>query len=215
MGWTGVREGFSRDRLRIISMARKIRCLIVTPGFPVPKPPAPPPPPAVDPACAAPCRDRRAAVGKTSIHRSGKFRGYARRNSRSRSAPNRSSPPASAATRSSLELGKLPPGFSGCPYHSHAHTVGVLPFPRGHRHGPHRGWRPAPRSAPGAATSVLHPPGELHQFTNTGTTDLLYFLIADNPSVDIWQYPDSGKWGFNAPRKFFRPVDADYWDGEE
>ena len=46
-------------------------------------------------------------------------------------------------------------------------------------------------------------------------TDLLYFLIADNPAIDIWRYPDSDKWGHNAPRKIFRATEADYWDGEE
>ena len=50
---------------------------------------------------------------------------------------------------------------------------------------------------------------------NTGKTDLQYLLIADNPPVDIWQYPDSNKWGFNTPRKIFRPAEVDYWDGEE
>jgi uncharacterized cupin superfamily protein len=110
-----------------------------------------------------------------------------------------------------LELGKLPAGFSGCPYHSHATQWEFYIFLEGM--GTVR--TAAGNHAVGPGDIVLHPPGEHHQFTNTGTTDLLYFLIADNPPVDIWQYPDSGKWGFNAPRKFFRPTEADYWDGEE
>jgi uncharacterized cupin superfamily protein len=110
-----------------------------------------------------------------------------------------------------LELGKLPAGFSGCPYRSHAAQWECYWFLEGA--GTVR--TAAGSFAVGPGDIVMHPPGEHHQFTNTGTTDLLYFLVADNPAVDIWQYPDSNKWGFNAPRKFFRPAEADYWDGEE
>ena len=67
----------------------------------------------------------------------------------------------------------------------------------------------------GAGDVVLHPPGEAHQFTNTGTEDLHYFLIADNPLLDVWHYPDSGKMGISTPQKIFRATDVDYWEGEE
>ncbi len=66
-----------------------------------------------------------------------------------------------------------------------------------------------------AGDVVLHPPGEAHQFTNTGSDDVLYYLIADNPPADYWHYPDSGKWGCREPRRIFRTADVDYWDGEE
>ena len=42
-----------------------------------------------------------------------------------------------------------------------------------------------------------------------------FLLIADNPPVDYWHYPDSNKWGLRAPRQFFRVDPLDYWDGEE
>jgi hypothetical protein len=35
------------------------------------------------------------------------------------------------------------------------------------------------------------------------------------PAVGIWQYLDSGKWGFNAPPHFFRLAEADSRDGAE
>lgn len=110
-----------------------------------------------------------------------------------------------------LELGQLPPGFSGCVYHSHSAQWELFYFLRG------TGTvRAADGSfAVGPDDLVLFPPGEAHQFTNTGTEPLGYFLVADNPPTDIWHYPDSNKWGFNQPRKFFRAVDVDYWDGEE
>ena len=63
---------------------------------------------------------------------------------------------------------------------------------------------------------ALHPPGEAHQIANASATEaLLFYLVADNPPVDYWHYPDSGKWGLRAPRKFFRMNEAEYWDGEE
>lgn len=110
-----------------------------------------------------------------------------------------------------LELGKLAPGESGCPFHSHAtqwelyvilSSVATVRTVEG-------------TTSARAGDVLLHPPGEAHQFTNTGTEDLLYWLVADNPSVDYWHYPDSNKWGFRSPRKIFRATDADYWDGEE
>lgn len=110
-----------------------------------------------------------------------------------------------------LELGKVPPGFSCCPFHSHATQWECYLFLSGH--GTVR--TVAGTTPVNAGDVVLHPPGEAHQFTNTGTDDLLYFLVADNPPLDVWHYPDSNKWGVNAPRRFFRTSDIDYWEGEE
>jgi len=110
-----------------------------------------------------------------------------------------------------LELSRLLPGKSGCPFHSHAAQWEMFVILRG------AGTvRAGAETAPIAAGEVvLHPPGEAHQLTNTGTDELLFYLIADNPPVDYWHYPDSGKWGFRAPRMFFRPAEVGYWDGEE
>ena len=110
-----------------------------------------------------------------------------------------------------LELGKLAPGECGCPFHSHATQWEFYVFLSG---------TATVRTLEGTRTFatgdvVLHPPGEAHQFTNTGADELLYLLIADNPPHDVFHYPDSNKWGFRSPRKFFRTTDADYWDGEE
>jgi len=110
-----------------------------------------------------------------------------------------------------LEFGRIPPGYSCCPFHLHATQWEFYIFVSG---------QATVRTAEGltAVTSgdvVLHPPGEAHQFTNTGTEDLLYFLIADNPPFDVFHYPDSNKWGISSPRKIFRATDFNYWDGEE
>lgn len=110
-----------------------------------------------------------------------------------------------------LELGKLAPGECGCPFHSHAAQWELFYFLSGT--GTVR--TKEGLTQVGAGDLVLHPPGEAHQFTNTGTEDLLYYLVADNPPLDVWFYPDSNKWGHSSPRKIFRATDADYWDGEE
>jgi len=110
-----------------------------------------------------------------------------------------------------LEFGKLAPGERGCPFHSHAAQWEMFIFLEGTatvRAG-------AESRVLRAGDAVIHPPGEAHDFTNTGDTDLLYFLVADNPPIDIWHYPDSEKWGITAPRKIFRPLEVDYYDGEE
>jgi uncharacterized cupin superfamily protein len=139
-----------------------------------------------------------------------KFRGYSKELSIALGAK-RNQPTGFGGHPFELELGRLPAGFSGCPYHSHSSQWEFYIFLEGT--GTVRtaeGLHPV-----GPGDVVLHPPGEAHQFTNTGATDLLYFLIADNPVIDIWRYPDSDKWGHNAPRKIFRATEADYWDGEE
>lgn len=110
-----------------------------------------------------------------------------------------------------LELSKLAPGESGCPFHSHAAQWELFLILEGQA--TVRAGTETHRLAAGDA--VLHPPGESHQITNAGDTELLFYLITDNPPIDYWYYPDSDKWGLRSERKFFRTTDVDYWDGEE
>lgn len=110
-----------------------------------------------------------------------------------------------------LELNKLASGEAGCPFHSHAAQWELFLILSGSgtvRTG--AGIQPA---VPGDV--FLHPPGEAHQIRAAADCELTFLLVADNPPVDYWHYPDSAKWGLRAPRKFFRPIEVDYWDGEE
>ena len=66
-----------------------------------------------------------------------------------------------------------------------------------------------------AGDAFMHPPLEAHQLINTGRRDLVFYLIADNPPVDIFYYPDSDKWGMRPQGKFFRLKETPYHDGEE
>ncbi len=111
-----------------------------------------------------------------------------------------------------VELTRIPPGKSGFPYHSHSaqwefyHVVsgtGVVRHPEG-----------TTPVEPG--DSFLFPPDEPHQITNTGTEDLVFFTLADNPVGETCHYPDSGKWLIRSPeRRIVRSEPVDYFDGEE
>jgi uncharacterized cupin superfamily protein len=67
--------------------------------------------------------------------------------------------------------------------------------------------------------------GEAHQIINTGASELRYLAISDIATVDIIEYPDSGKVGMAAGVKdgdlksatykaMGRVTPADYFDGE-
>jgi uncharacterized cupin superfamily protein len=70
--------------------------------------------------------------------------------------------------------------------------------------------------------------GPAHQFINTGTAALRYLAVSTTIECDVWQYPDSGKFGVIAgrtpgvfpvqatfPSQFVRDgTSVAYWDGE-
>jgi len=78
-----------------------------------------------------------------------------------------------------------------------------------------------------AGDLIANPAGaEAHQIVNTGREELRYLAISDIDSVDVIDYPDSGKMGVAAGVKnadlstatykaFGRVTPADYFDGEE
>ncbi|MBM3854196.1 MAG: cupin domain-containing protein [Verrucomicrobia bacterium] len=110
-----------------------------------------------------------------------------------------------------VQLRRIPAGAAVCPFHSHLAQweLFVVQLGRGCvRVG-------AETQEVGADDVFFHPPGEPHQIRAAAESELVFLLIADNPPVDYWHHPDSQKWGLRAPRKFFRPVEVDYWDGEE
>ncbi|MEY2511887.1 MAG: hypothetical protein QOE26_2650 [Verrucomicrobiota bacterium] len=111
-----------------------------------------------------------------------------------------------------VELTRIPPGKTVCPYHSHRaqwefyyvlsgkgvvrHKEGTTPIEMG--------------------DAFLFPPEEPHALANDGTEDLLIFIIADNPVGESAYYPDSKKWLVRSPeRRLIRGEALDYYDGEE
>ncbi len=111
-----------------------------------------------------------------------------------------------------VEICRIPPGKSHCPYHSHSaqwefyHVVSGTGNVR-HAEG---------TSPVEAGDAFVFRPGQPHQLTNDGTVDLVLYIIADNPIGETCHYPDSGKWLVRSPaRSLIRSGPVDYYDGEE
>jgi uncharacterized cupin superfamily protein len=111
-----------------------------------------------------------------------------------------------------IEIQRIPPGKSGCPYHSHSaqwefyHVIsgsGVV------RH--NDGTTPIK-----ADDAFLFKPGEAHQLSNDSDQDLILYVVADNPMGESCHYPDSGKWLVRSPeRQLVKATEVDYYEDEE
>jgi uncharacterized cupin superfamily protein len=110
-----------------------------------------------------------------------------------------------------VSIHRLPPGTANFPYHSHTAQTEFYLVISGH--GSVRIPEGTHEIGPGDA--FVCPPGEAHQLRNTGTEDLVFYVIADNVRVEVVNYTDSNKWAVTPPRRVFRLQDHDYYDGEE
>lgn len=128
-----------------------------------------------------------------------------------------------------LGLGRLgcaltvvPPGQRAWPFHRHHVSDELFYIVSGSGE-----VRLDDRTLPLRAGDLVANPagGEAHQIVNTGTTELRYLAISDVGTVDIIEYPDSGKVGMAAGVKngdlstasykaIGRITPADYWEGE-
>ncbi len=111
-----------------------------------------------------------------------------------------------------VEISRIAPGKTACPYHSHSaqwefyHVISGTGIVR-HQDG-------FTSIEPGDA--FLFKPGEPHQITNNSKEDLILYVVADNPIGESFYYPDSNKWGVPIPeRRYIRGNALDYYDGEE
>jgi uncharacterized cupin superfamily protein len=112
-----------------------------------------------------------------------------------------------------VDLVRLPAGAVNWPYHSHSSQWEMYLIIAG------RGQVRTPSGVGELREGdcVVHAPGEAHQITNTGATDLVYYIIADNPKSDVCYYPDTNKWqvpGLPVPVRVAAPSN-NYYDGEE
>lgn len=110
-----------------------------------------------------------------------------------------------------FQVRRIPPGAAVCPHHAHIVQWEMFVVRRGTgtvRVG-------AERREVRTGDCFLHPPGEAHQLINAGSDDLEVFIVADNPQLDGFYYPDSDKWGLRTPSVFFRLSPVDYFDGED
>ena len=104
---------------------------------------------------------------------------------------------------------RVPPGQRPWPYHFHASQWEFYFVIEGSGE-----MRLEEETVPiRAGDAMMCPPGEAHQLHNTGESDLLVQIIADNPPADYCHYPDSDKWAL--PGKVFRMDVTSYYDGEE
>lgn len=111
-----------------------------------------------------------------------------------------------------VEIMRISPGKSSCPYHSHSlqweffHVISGTGIAR-HQDG---------RTPIAAGDAFLFKPGEPHQLINDSSGDLVVYVVADNPIGESNHYPDSGKWMVHSPdRRLIRSESLDYHDGEE
>ena len=111
-----------------------------------------------------------------------------------------------------VEILRIPPGQTPYPYHSHSAQWEFYHVISGNGIARHQaGTTPI---EPGDA--FIFEPGQPHQLTNTGTQDLIVYVIADNPVGESCHYPDSNKWVVRSPeRRLMRSEPLDYFDGEE
>ena len=111
-----------------------------------------------------------------------------------------------------VEISRISPGKSPCPYHSHSaqwefyHIISGKGIVR-HKDG---------TTDIEAGDAFIFQPGEPHQLINNGSEDLIVYIVADNPIGESCYYPDSQKWLVRSPeRKLIRGEGLDYSEGEE
>jgi uncharacterized cupin superfamily protein len=117
----------------------------------------------------------------------------------------------------------VPPGKRAYPFHRH-HVFTELFFVLSGNGEVRLDERTLPIRA---GDVIASPPGaEAHQIVNTGQDELRYLAISDMDTVDVIDYPDSGKMGVAAGvrngdlstatyKVMGRVTPADYFEGEE
>ncbi|MDQ6931385.1 MAG: cupin domain-containing protein [Candidatus Eremiobacteraeota bacterium] len=111
-----------------------------------------------------------------------------------------------------IEIQRIEPGCTPNVYHSHSMQWEFYHVISGTGTVRHDGG--VTDIEPGDA--FLFKPGEAHQLSNTGTEDLVVYVVADNPVGESSYYPDSDKYVVRSPqRKVIRSENLDYFDGEE
>ena len=112
-----------------------------------------------------------------------------------------------------LELVRLPPGASLCPYHVESAQWELYLVVSGRGTVRHVGGTMEVT----AGDSFVFGPGEAHQHSNQSDEDFVYYVMADNPIGDSCFYPDSNKWSVRIGEKstILQHAEATYFDGEE
>jgi uncharacterized cupin superfamily protein len=111
-----------------------------------------------------------------------------------------------------VEINRIPPGKSACPYHSHSAQWEFYLVVSGKGLARHQNGKTL--IEPGDA--FIFEPDQAHEMINDGSEDLVYYVVADNPIGESCYYPDSRKWLVRSPEKrIIRSEPIAYYDGEE
>ncbi|MGH7755054.1 MAG: cupin domain-containing protein [Vulcanimicrobiaceae bacterium] len=111
-----------------------------------------------------------------------------------------------------VELARIPPGATPCPYHSHSAQWEFYHVVSGSGSVRHEGGTTPIK----AGDAFIFKPGEPHQLINDTVGDLVLYVVADNPIGESCYYPDSKKWAVKSPAySIIRSEPLDYFDGEE
>jgi len=110
-----------------------------------------------------------------------------------------------------LELARLPPGAMNFPFHAHHAQWEMFVFVAGagELRDPHRA------IAVGPGDAIMFPPGDAHSINNTGTQDLVYYVIANHAPADVIFYPDRGNWFIKPQRKCFTMAETNYYADDD
>lgn len=111
-----------------------------------------------------------------------------------------------------VEMARVPPGSALCPYHSHSAQWEFYLVVSGSGVVRHHGGRTEIETG----DAFIFKPNEPHQIINDRRTDLILYIVADNPLGESCHYPDSEKWALKGPQyRVMRGDAVDYYDGEE
>jgi uncharacterized cupin superfamily protein len=114
-----------------------------------------------------------------------------------------------------LEWTRVPAGKHNFPYHAHSAQWELYLIVSGQGTVRHKNGT----TEIGGGDAFIFGPDEAHQLSNTGSQDLVYYVIADNPIGESAYYPDSKKWKANrsspTDRVVIKGAETGYFDGEE
>ena len=113
-----------------------------------------------------------------------------------------------------VELCRIPPGTTMCPYHSHSTQFEFYVVVAGRGRIRHEGGE----TEVGPGDAFFFRPGEAHQLICPGPEDFTLWIIADDPPGDSAHYPDSNKWSAlttGGGRVRLEGIERDYHHGEE
>ena len=114
--------------------------------------------------------------------------------------------------RLGMNLSRVPPGRSGCPFHAHAREDEIFYVLSGR--GLIRYGDEVTEIGPGDCISCPAGTGVAHQFANPYSEDLVFLGVGLNDGHEVCTYPDSGKVMVRSLQRIGPFEGTDYMHGE-